>query len=272
MQEYMEHGGSGAPWDAMAMIPAPPGTSLGQMQAQGMFAELANSLGLEALGVYTPWATRTGDTSWEEIRNTDSNIVLWGLTDAQIAAVPQMTYGSPLPFVAIITRSPMTESQVAKMWAGTAYRPYETQAVYRQDDAKPVPTIMFLHWGENIDISELPKSPVNVSWRAMGVDGTLVFAAQIPSQGSTTRDLPAAPSFDSALASQMTASGPITMPATVTSPPPVMSPVPGPITTTLPGTVATATPAAAGKMNLSLPIAVGLGAAALTFVIWRKTR
>lgn len=269
MQQYMEHGGSGLPWDEMPMIPAPPGTSLGQMQAQGMFAELANALGLQALGIYTPWATRTGDTSWEEIRNTDSNIVLWSLTDAQVRAVPEMTYGSPLPFVAIITKRPMTESEVAQMWSGTAYKSYETQAVYRQDDAKPVPTIAFLHWGENIDVSELPKQTLALEQKAAAVGGTLVFAAQIPSQGSTTRDLPAAPSFQAALESQLTAATPVTAPATVVMPP---SQGPGPITTAAPSPGLAPAPAASGKTNLSLPIAVGLGAAALGFVLWRKSR
>lgn len=263
MQQYMEHGGSGSPWDDMRMVPAPPGTSLGQMQAQGIFAELTNALGLQALGIYTPWATRTGDTAWLEIKNSDSNIVLWSLTDAQVSAVPELTYGSPLPFVAIITKGPMTESEVARMWNGTAYRPYETQAVYRQDDAKPVPTIAFLHWGENIDIAELPKQVLALEPRAKAVGGALVFAAQIPSAGSTTRAPPATPSFEAALDSQLTLSSPITVPASLTVPPP--------------GTVQSAGPAPAavpssGKTNLSVPIAVGLGAAALGFVLWRKKR
>ena len=87
---YMEHGGAGAAWDSLPMIVAPPGTSLGAMAAQGMFAELSSALGLQVLGVYTPWATRSGDTVWEEIKNPDSNIAIWSITDAQVNAVPEI--------------------------------------------------------------------------------------------------------------------------------------------------------------------------------------
>jgi hypothetical protein len=255
MDHYMEHGGSGAAWDSMAMIPAPPGTSLGAMAAQGMFAELSSALGLQVLGVYTPWATRSGDTVWEEIKNPDSNIAIWSITDAQVNAVPEITYGSPLPFVAIITKGPMTQAAVAAMWDGTAYGPYETQAVYRQDDAKGVPTIAFLHWGERIDIAELPKQVVKLEAKAAAVNGALLFAAQIPSKGSTTRALPATSSFQDALETQLMTSAPVTVPVIRDYIPPPPPP-----------------PVLEARTNLGLPIAVGLGAAALGFVLWRKKR
>lgn len=247
---YMEHGGSGAAWDSLRMIPAPPGTSLGAMDAQGMFAEMADALGLQVLGLYTPWATRTGDISWEEIKKPDTNIAVWGITDAQVNAVASVTHGSPLPFVAIITKGPMTQAAVAAMWAGTAYRPYETQAVYRQDDAKDVPTIAFLHWGERIDMAELPKQTLALVPKAEAVGGALLFAAQVPSQGTTTRALPATASFQNALESQLIAQSP-------PSPPPIPSP-PAPVV------------AAPAKTNLAVPIAVGLGGAVLGFMLWRN--
>jgi hypothetical protein len=254
LTNYMEHGGAGAAWDSYATIPAPPGTSLGAMDAQGMFAELANTLQLQALGIYTPWATRSGDTTWEEIKNPDTNVVLWALTDAQVNAVPAITYGSPLPFVAIVTRGPMTQAAVAAMWEGTAYRAYETQALYRQDDAKAVPTITFLHWGERIDMAELPKQTLALQPQAEASGGALVFAAQIAAQGSTTRALPATSSFQDALQAQL---------VTVTA-------APSPLPVSVPA--ATPVTAAAEKPNLGLPIAVGLGAAVLGYMLWRKRR
>jgi hypothetical protein len=249
MNAYMEHGGSGAAWDSMPMIPAPPGTSLGDMSAQGMLAEVAQALGLQAQGVYTPWATRSGDVSWDEIKNPDTNIALFSITDAQVNQAAEVTYGHPLPFVAVITKGPLTGQAVDNMWAGTAYKAYETQAVYRQDDAKNPPTITFLHWGERIDMSALPKQTLALQPRAASVSGSLVFAAQIPVQGTTVRAAPST-SFSDALQSQLVASGP------VPPPPPSMVPV--------------KTAAASAPTNYSLPIAVGLGAAVLGFVLWRK--
>jgi len=260
MQQYLEHGGTGQAFDEYTSIAAPPGTSLGDMSAQGVFAELGQALGLRPMGIYTPWASRTGDVNWEEIRNPDTNVIAWEINDAQVNSVPTISFGEPLPFIVILTKKPMTETEVAAMWDGTAYQSYETQAVYRQDDAKPVPTIYFMHWGERIDISKLPKQTLALVPKAESAGGQLVFAAQIPSQGSTTRSSPATPNFQSALEQQLTLAGPLTAPATMTPSPPIMVPAPA------------AAPKPSGKMNLSLPIAVGLGAAALAFVIKRQLR
>jgi hypothetical protein len=226
------------------------------MPAQSIFSELTTSLDLQVLGTYTPWASRTSDTTWEEITNPDTNIVLWGLNDDQIAAAMQLSYGSPLPFVAIITKGPMTQASIDAMWKGTAYKAYETQAVYRQDDAKPVPTIAFLHWGERIDMSQLPKHTLTIAPRAAAVGGALVFAAQIPSQGSTTRSTPATSSFQDALTAQMTIATPVTVPTGPPAAPPIK--------------LVPTTPSVDTKTNLSLPIAVGLGAAVLGYMLWSK--
>lgn len=261
MQSYLEHGGTGQAFDEYSSIAAPPGTSLGDLSAQGVFAELGQALGLRPMGIYTPWASRTGDLNWEEITNPDTNVVAWEINDAQVNSVPTISFGEPLPFIVILTKKPMTETEVAAMWDGTAYQPYETQAVYRQDDAKPVPTIYFMHWGERIDIAKLPKQTLALGPKAQAVGGQLVFAAQVPVQGSTTRSPPATPNFQTALDSQMNLAAPITVPATMTpSPGTSMQPAPAaPVSTSK-------------KTNLSLPIAVALGAAALTFVIKRQLR
>jgi hypothetical protein len=254
MSSYMEHGGSGAAWNEMSMIPAPPGTSLGQMAAQGLLAEVTQALGLAPLGVYTPWATRAGDTEWDEIVNPDTNIAVFGITDALIRQAQDVTFGQPLPFVAIVTKGPMTQAAVDAMWDGSAYKAYETQAVYRQDDAKDPPTIVFMHWGERIDMAQLPKSPLGLEPKAAAANGALIFAAQVPVQTTTTRATPPSMPFTSALSSQLAAA----MPVQALTPP---APTPVPVA-----------PAAAPKMNLSLPIAIGAGAAVLSFVLWRRRR
>lgn len=238
------------PWDEVTMDVAPPGTSLGQMDAAALFSEVVTALGLRPLGVVTPWATRIGDMSWEEIQKADTDVMLWGLTDGQINAALQVTFGSPLPFVVIVTREPMTTSSVSKMWEGTAYQAYETQAVYRQDDAKAVPTILFVHWGERIDVGKLPSKVLAIEPRAKAVGGDLAFAAQIPVP-STDREKPLTP-FAQALAVQMAATAPGPAPA---------PPGPAPIRLT---------PAPEEPLHLGIPIALGLGAAALGFVLWRK--
>jgi hypothetical protein len=250
---YLVNAGSGQVWDSYTTIPAPPGTSLGQMTAQGMLAEVATTLQLNPLGVYTPWASRTGDMSWEEIVRPDTNVVLWSLTDEQVNAVPAITFGTPLPFVVIVTRGPLTQSQINAMWQDTAYKPYETQAVYRQDDAKPTPTIFFMHWGERIDIADnLGKKLVPLTQVAAEFGGTLVFAAQVAAQGTTTRD-PVAVPFGEALQLQM-----------------AMNALPPPVPAYEPPLVGPVTPPVTAQVNLGVPIAAGIGAAVLGYMLWSK--
>jgi len=255
MSLYTEQPGNagGAAWDELRMMPSPPGTSLGQMDAMSLFSEVVSALGLRPVGIVTPWATRISDMEWDNIPRPDTNVMLWELSDGAVNAATEVTFGSPLPFVAIVTRSPMTTEATRQMWQGTAYSPYETQAVYRQDDAKAVPTILFVHWGERIDISNLPKDVLALEPRAKAVGGSLAFAAQIPVEGSTSRQAPAMP-FSQALNLQMAASAP---PA-----PPAPGPEPIPLR-----------PAAeAESLHLGVPIAVGLGAAALGFMLWKRKR
>jgi hypothetical protein len=258
MHPYMERWGRGAAWDEHRMIPAPPGTSLGDMPAASLFAEMVSALGLQAIAVYTPWASRVSDIEWEPIESPDTNIMTWGLTDAAVNAVPEVTFGSPLPFVAIVTAGPLTVDGARKLWDGSAYAPYETQAVYRQDDAKDTPTIFFIHWGERIDMSKLPAQTLALEPKAASVGGRLVFAAQIAREGSTTRGAPSLP-FQTAYAAAF-AAPPAPGPSPVATPPSA-GPAPIPIRHE-----------PDKDSGLGVPIAVGVGAAALAFVIWRNRR
>jgi hypothetical protein len=260
MESYLDLGAaSGAVFDELGSIPAPPGTSLGQLSAQGMFAEISTALGLQPVGVFTPWASRTGDVAWDEIKRPDTNVMAWSLSDEQIGQATAVTFGQPLPFVVVATKGPLSQAQVAAMWEGTAYAPYETQAVYRQDDAMPIPTIFFMHWGERIDMGQLPKQVLAIAPRALQVGGQLLFAAQIPVQGSTTRAAPAM-SFDNALTGQLA----------INVAPAVPVPTPAAITQPAPPGGAAIQPPATRKLNLGVPIVVGIGAAALGFWFWKR--
>jgi putative hemolysin len=199
MEQYIH-----APRGRMRPIVAPPGTSLGQLSPD-VFADLAAELGLPSLALMTPWATRAGDIAWTPITHPDTNIMLWGLTDAQLAAVTAATYGQPLPFVGIVTEGPLTDASLERLWEGTPYAPYETQAVYGQHDDKPVPTILFLHWGELLGPESAPARPRSLESAASHAQGQLVFAAQVPRQPQTDREEPVMP-FESALSAQLSLS------------------------------------------------------------------
>jgi len=241
---------------------APLGTSLGQLPMASLLTDLVDALGLAPLGVYTPWATRVSDVEWESPeRAPDTNTALWRLTDVALQAALDVTFGSPVPFVAILSQTPLTSLEADSLWSGTPYRAYETQAVYRQDDGKPIPTIFFLYWGERLDDPEVPAHPRSLEQTAAIAEGVLVFGMQIPAGSSTTRDWPAT-SFSSALEMHNLIESPARA-----SPPP------------LPPAPAAPAPASATPRSVAIapspdwkPWAVGVAVAVGAFFVWRQVK
>jgi hypothetical protein len=244
--------------DERRVVPVPASAGLGQLPSLELFEGLPASLGLPEIGVYTPWATRTGDMTWEPgSESPNTNIMVWGLTDQQVNLAQEVGFGNPLPFVVIMTEQPLTNGTIDAMWGGTAYAPYETQAIFRQDDAKPVPTIRFLHWGERIDMANAPQHLRPLEAAAQSQNGQLSFAAQIEARESTQRDFPALP-FDDALTAQLALTP--------------RAPVPG-----LPASQQAPYPQqieviaeAPSQRSAAMPILVGIGSAVLTY--WIVTR
>jgi hypothetical protein len=235
-----------------ASVPIPASSGLGQLPSLELFEEIASTLGLTAIGVYTAWATRTGDMTWEpEEQQPSTNLMVWSLTDHDVNLAQQIAFGNPVPFVAVMTDVPLTSMQIDAMWEDTAYAAYETQAVYRQDDAKPVPTIRFLHWGERIDMSNAPQHIKPLESAARSVNGQLILASQI--SGTTSqRDFPAMP-FADALAAQLALSA--------AAPVPGASPVVvGPTPQQLP-----IAPVPTQQSNVVAPVLVGLAVGGLVF-------
>lgn len=266
-RDYLDAAAVGSPWTELHAVPAPPGTSLGNLGGQDVFAQIGQALQLQLVGVYTPWASRRSTIEWEPIDNPDTNIMAWRLTDAGIQAAMNLAFGQPLPFVAILTASPLDDGTMHSMWDGTAYRYYETQVVYRQDDAGEPPKPFFLHWGERVDIAELPPQVAQVEPRAARVSGLLVFAAQVPREGTTTRAAPTS-RYEDLLVPSAPPPPPPPPPSLVQQPRPAPPLSPGPAPAPPPAAAADAAP----KMNLALPLAVTLGAAAVGYYVWSSKR
>ena len=240
------------------VLPVPASAAgLGQLPSLELFENLAETLGLPPIGIYTPWATRTGDMTWEPIESPETNIMVWGLTDHQVNLAQEVGFGNALPFVCIMTDQPLTSTRIDAMWHGTAYAPYETQALFRQDDAKPVPTIRFLHWGERVDMANAPQHLRPLEAAARTENGQLIFAAQVPTEDTTQRDFPAMP-FANALSAQLalTPRAPVPgLPASQQAPYPQQVEV-----------ISEAPP----TRSAAMPILVGIGSGLLTY--WIVTR
>ena len=230
-------------------------------------------LKLAEVGVYTPWAAQESSLDWMPVTQPpDTNISVFGLTDQALQAAGQLTFGSPLPFVAVLApisaggvRAPQ---EVAAAFDGTPYMLYQTQAVYDQNDGGEPPRIMLLHWAKLRDQGDSDGGNGALASAAQRLGGALVFAMQVNYDYSQRRQAPAM-SFAQALAMQVSPLGP-PGPSEPGVPPPPGTPAPAP----LPGAPAPAPPTAAPTTSkITLPIVgAALVASVLGFVVVRAAR
>lgn len=234
-------------------LPAPPGTSFPTGFPVDLFVQIASILRLKSIGIYTPWAGREGGIDWEPVRQPpDTNITVSILTDQAVLAVPTATFGSQLPFVAILTEVLPTPNHVESAWNGSPYQAYQTQAVYRQDDPRPTPRIYFLHWGE-LRPPGGGRGNKSLEAAAAMIGGKLVFAMQVNYATTAMRQPPALP-FDQAIALQLGTGGPKPIENGV-MPPPVTTP-----------------PAPPKKASMVAPVAFGAAIAAVTYYVMRRVK
>ena len=248
-------------------LAAPPGYSVAPQLAE-LLRGIESQLGLVEAGLFTPWAKRESDLDWDEIQSPTSNVAAFSIDDAQLNKATEVLFGQPLPFVAVLTPLLAPEAVVQNASHLTKYEFFETQAVYRQTDPKEIPTIEFLHWYQVRDLGagggSMPMSTV-----ATALGGKLVFAQQVPADGTTTRAAPLV-SFQDALRAQL---GVSPLPGAPVGPPPLpgfpgpedplpTEPAPPPTIPAPPPTI----PQGPQALNWAAPFFVG--AAVFAGVVW----
>ena len=252
-------------------IPIPNGSGLGQLQALELFENVPRQLQLPFLGYFLKWAERLGDLEWKEepdpgSPNNVDGLALWALTDENVRQAEEIAFGDPLPFVAIVTAEPMSNTAIEQMWKKTAFAPHSTIAIFMDRDDKVVPTILFLHWGERIDMANAPQHVQPLQSAASQYNGALVWAAQAESMYGTGWLIgpldgqvhwPALP-FADALAAQMALTPSSAQPGAPPAPPPQVT-----VQTTV-------TPAAPSFWSPPVILA-GVGAAMLAFA-WKRRK
>jgi hypothetical protein len=231
-------------------------------QVAELLRDIALQLNLPEAGVVTPWATRKSDLDWQEISNPDTNIAMFGITDAKIQEASVVLFGQPIPFVTVFTDSPLTISDIERIAEDSNYDLFETQAVYSQADSDPIPKIQFVHWFRVKDISDqLTRSSKRMEAVAQEMRGTLLFSQQVPVGNSTIRQPPGI-SFEDAFDLQQQT--PIEI--TPGNPPPSTGPFPEPTPGFPP---ATTQPVPAQRDSIMGPGLVGLGLLGATIVVWK---
>lgn len=240
------------PYAPVGEFPLPPGVTLPVGFPQ--IGDLAKQLGLSQLGIYTPWGARTSGVTWEPVSQPpDTNIAVFGINDALLAAAQTLSLNQPVPFVAFLTEKANSPEVIADALKGTPYKFYQTQAVFRQSDAAPTPRIYFLHWAERRQPGDSGMGNGSLQQVANSIGGLFSYAVQVNYNTSAMRSSPAV-GFQSALETQMGTDGP-----TPPGPPPP-DPLPPP---------PTEPPKRASMVGALL---VGAGVAAVTFYAVREMK
>jgi len=189
--------------NGIGLIPAPPGVTI-PPQLAAMADLILAQLHLEDLGLYSPWATRTSDVSWQEIRQPpDLNVAVAGFSDSLLLQSSVITMGQGIAFLAVLSESLPLQSVVGTAFTGTAYSYYETQGVYRQSDTAAVPHISFLHWIQRRQAGDSAYGGGSLDAAAARLGGRLVLAMQTPGQGTVMQRPAPALTFSLALQQQL---------------------------------------------------------------------
>jgi hypothetical protein len=244
----------------IGQFPTPPGVTLPVgFPGLELFGQLIEQLGLEKLGLYTPWGARESGVEWEEVdQPPDTNIAAFVINDAVLKTAMGITFGNPIPFIAVITDGLPTPATVEAAFAATPYQFYQTQAVYRQEDKSLVPRLYFMHWAEYRKPGDPLHGKGSIDTAAAKISGTCVYATQVDYTSTAQRSPPPVP-FQQALTAQIGGGAlpPPPLPGDLPAPPPPGAPAPT---------------EAAPKKSYVLPVILGIGLAAGTFAAVRAIR
>jgi hypothetical protein len=128
-------------------------------------------------GAYTPWAERDGDLDWREVFPTN-NRYLYVISQDQIKASIRES-GEPPTQIVVLARSPLTVREVESAFDTTRYGWSRTEAVYTQFDTDPVPTILFLHWGQLRPEGEWTSRRNDEAFLSRLLNGSLTFPIEV---------------------------------------------------------------------------------------------
>jgi hypothetical protein len=124
------------------------------------------------VGVFVPWAKKTGDIDWEDIRKPDHELIVYPLADAELRETANASGGHPVGWVGVLARSMALPAVVDTAFDGSAYELEAVDAVYLASDPKEVPSPFYLYLGK---LREDERVRVSTSAVAERLGGRLVF-------------------------------------------------------------------------------------------------
>ena len=189
------------PQTALARSAASGDTQLGKGQGlavETMLRTVRSSRVFDPLGVYVPWGRQKGGVTWETIDKPDHDIAIYPISAATVDRVNAASYGHELPWVGVLTDTPVNSQTADSVWDATRYDLFSVEGVYDADDSRPAPRICFLYWAKLHD--DVGGGRASLDAVAQRLGGQLVFPMQLPVD--SPRPAPAL-SFAAVLAAQL---------------------------------------------------------------------
>jgi len=120
-----------------------PEQSLADVAQNALTALIAAS---RPLGTFVPWAGQLSDNDWQVVA-PDTRYMLYPVTADLLSAAEKAAFGQPVGFVVALSPNQLTLANAQKLFDGTPFEYFSTDAVYDTADSKPAPTIRFVYWG-----------------------------------------------------------------------------------------------------------------------------
>ena len=169
------------PQTALAVSSDSGDAQLGKGQSlavDAMLRMVRSSLAYNPLGVYVPWARQKGGVTWQTIKEPDHDLVVYPITASTVARVNAESYGHELPWVGVLTETPVASRTADEVWDATRYDLFAVEAVYDADDGRSAPKICFLYWAKLHD--DVGGGRASLDAVAQRLGGRLVFPMHVP--------------------------------------------------------------------------------------------
>jgi hypothetical protein len=222
---------------------------LGQAPEQTMSALAANTMqsflqSIQPLGIYIPWADQVGEHDWKVV-SPDQRYALYPVTADILSSAERASFGQPVGFVTVLSAHQLTLADAARLFDGTPFEYFSTDASYRDDDHKSAPTIYFVYWGRLRDTAQTVGNYKTLESQAKAMGVQLAFPVYVNVPADATQP---AIDFNLALKAQQLAPTTAAMPTAI---------APTPVAPTAIAPAAAVTQKSSGIPSLLLILAVG---------------
>lgn len=170
------------------------------LAVETMMRLVRSSHAYDPLGVYVPWGRQNGGVIWDTIANPDHELVIYPISARDVDRVNAHSYGSELPWVAVLTETPVNSQVADEVWDESRYDLFAVEGVYDITDPRPTPRICFLYWAKLHEDVGGGRASLDSIARRLG--GVLVFPSHLPLRPG--RSAPGL-SFQLALSAQLAA-------------------------------------------------------------------